>query len=113
MGVSGTFTAHDYRYFKATDGGRQWWYVKAVMTDDPSFRARWLVGQGSDGRRVIAAVAPYDTSGFKSPDWLTFDGAEPVTTYAGLPGTWAGRPRDFVADGEGLPAKMRGCLEGT
>jgi hypothetical protein len=116
MGVSGMFSVHDMRYFSESDGGR-WWYVKAVMLDDSSFRARWLVEQGTNGLSGVAAVAPYDTSGFRSPDWLAFDGREPVTTYPGLPGTWTGSPRDFVAGrgqrAEGLPAEARGCLEGT
>ncbi len=117
MGVSGRFQVHDYRYFKEPDGGRRWWYVKAVMLDDPSFRARWLVGQDTDGLPGVAAVAQYDTSGFRSPDWLAFDGREPVIAYPGLPGTWAGSPRNFVTGGglgsEGLRAEARGCLEGT
>jgi hypothetical protein len=117
MGVSGRFQAYDIRYFKESDGGRQWWYVKAVMTDDQSFRARWLVEQDTDGLPGVAAVAPYGTSGFRSPDWLAFDGREPVITYPGLPGTWAGSPHNFVADdgqgSEGLRAEARGCLEGT
>ncbi len=115
MGVSGTFSVHDIRYFKESGGGRRWWYAKAVMLDDSSFRVRWLVEQGTNGPPGVAAVAPYDTRGFRSPDWLAFDGREPVTTYPGLPGTWTGSPRDFVTGqgNEGLPAEARGCLEGT
>jgi Protein kinase domain len=115
MGVSGTFSVQDMRYFLESDSGRRWWYVKAAMVDDSSFRARWLVEQGTSGLLGVAAVAPYDTSGFRSPDWLAFDGREPVTVYPGLPGRWTGSPRDFVAGrgNEGLPAEARGCLEGT
>jgi hypothetical protein len=117
MGVSGRFKAHDYRYFEEPDGGRQWWYVKAAMVDDRSFRARWLVEQGADGPPGVAAVAPYGSSGFRSPDWLAFDGRKPTTAYHGLPGRWTGSPHDFVAGSgqgnKGLPAEARGCLEGT
>ena len=70
--------------------------------------------------RGVAAVAPYDTEGFASPDWIGFQHEEGSarTRYPGLPGRWAGVPYDFVEGGEGLtipglPEEVRGCLRGT
>jgi len=70
---------------------------------------------------LVAAVAPYDTSGFRSPDWTGFqwDSADTeARAYPGLPGRWAGIPYDFVRGGAGLdipglPDEVRGCLGGT
>lgn len=95
------------------------WYVKLYAVDDITYQGRFLVEQRRFGRGV-AAVAPYDTEGFRSPDWIGFQwesGAEPGR-YAGLPGEWSGTPYDFVEGGEGLtipglPDELRGCLEGT
>jgi hypothetical protein len=66
-------------------------------------------------------VAPYDTGGFRSPDWIgfQFDAADAASNaYPGLPGTWEGTPYDFVDGGEGLtfaglPSQVVGCLRGT
>jgi hypothetical protein len=95
------------------------WYVKLYAVDDPAYQGRFLVEQRRFGRGV-AAVAPYDSDGFRSPDWIGFQwetGAEPQR-YDGLPGTWAGIPYDFVEGGAGLtipglPDEVRGCLDGT
>ena len=71
--------------------------------------------------RGVAAVAPYDTNGFRSPDWTGFqwDSADTeARAYPGLPGRWTGVPYDFVRGGAGLdipclPDEVRGCLDGA
>lgn len=96
------------------------WYVKAFARDDLAFQGRFLV----EARRYgtgLAAVAPYDTDGFRSPDWTGFQfdaGDTQPAAYPGLPGTWSGVPYDFVDGGAGLeipglPNEVIGCLSGT
>ena len=71
--------------------------------------------------RGLSAVAPYDTEGFASPDWVgfQFDSAHTaMKSYPGLPGQWSGTPYDFVRGGAGLkipglPDEVLGCLAGT
>jgi hypothetical protein len=95
------------------------WYVKLYAEDELAYQGRFLVEQRRFGRGV-AAVAPYDSEGFTSPDWIGFQwesGASPER-YAGLPGEWTGIPYDFVDGGAGLtipglPEELRGCLEGA
>ena len=96
------------------------WYVKAFAKDDPSFQGRFLVERRTYGIG-LAAVAPYDTFGFRSPDWTGFQfdggGTEP-NPYARLPGTWSGIPYDFGKGGAGLefpglPEEVVGCLSGS
>lgn len=96
------------------------WYVKLYAVDDWTYQGRFLIEQRRFGRGVVA-VAPYDTRGFASPDWVgfQFDGSDPRRkTYERLPGKWRGIPYDFVAGGAGLtiaglPADVVGCLDGT
>jgi hypothetical protein len=96
------------------------WYVKAFARDDLSFQGRFLVESREFGTG-LAAVAPYDTDGFRSPDWVgfQFDSGDPeARAYPGLPGTWAGVPYDFVNGGAGLqipglPDEVLGCLSTT
>jgi hypothetical protein len=96
------------------------WYVKGFLKAHPSIRGRWIVEQRRFGAGV-AAVAPYDTTGFRSPDWLGFqyDSTDPTArAYPGLPGKWSGIAYDFVTGGagleiSGLPADVVGCLTGT
>ena len=96
------------------------WYVKLYDERDLSYQGRFLVEQMRFGRGVVA-VAPYDTQGFRSPDWSGFqwDAGDPARkAYAGLPGTWRGIRYDFVKGGAGLtipglPAEVVGCLDGT
>ena len=95
------------------------WYVRLYAVDDLTYQGRFLVEQRRFGRG-LAAVAPYDSEGFASPDWIGFqweNGSEPLR-YPGLPGAWTGVPYDFVEGGggltiPGLPDDVRGCLEGT
>lgn len=96
------------------------WYVRAFAKDDPAFQGRFLVESRTFGIGLVA-VAPYDTNGFRSPDWMgfQFDSGDPLArSYPGLPGRWAGVPYDFVAGGAGLeipglPDQVAGCLSGT
>jgi hypothetical protein len=96
------------------------WYIKLFAPDDLSFQGRFLVEQRVFGRG-LAAVAPYDSSGFRSPDWHGFQFQSNDTrprAVPGLPGTWTGADYDFVDGGAGLdipglPQEVAGCLEGT
>jgi hypothetical protein len=127
-GVEGPLVVVDLRYFVGpesppSDKGYllevERWYVKLWARRDPSFRGRFLVERRRFGAGLVA-VAPYDSAGFRSPDWVGFQydpGARP-RRYPGLPGTWRGVPYDFVRGGAGLripglPGGVRGCLEGT
>jgi hypothetical protein len=96
------------------------WYVKAYDPKDLSFQGRFLVEERRFGKG-LAAVAPYDTRGFTSPNWVGFQydaGNRRAYRYAGLPGAWSGVAYDFVTGGQGLtfpglPAELVGCLDGT
>ena len=111
MGVTGEFVVAEMRLFRGRDGSL-WWYVKASRRTDPNFRGRWLVVRQPSGVRRVAAVAPYETEGLRSPDWRAFSGQGAPRRWAGLPGTWRGSPVDFAAAGA-LPRELRGCLAGT
>jgi hypothetical protein len=128
MGVSGEFHVVEMRYFTGPEVPSrinprpllvQRWYVKAELVDEPTFRARWLVERRSETTAGIAGVAPFDTTGYQSPDWRGFIG-ESDRPYAieGLPGMWVGIDFDFVTgegDGgnPGLPDEVADCLDGT
>ncbi len=94
------------------------WYVKLFTEADLRFQGRFLVESREFGD-AVAAVAPYDTKGFRSPDWSGFqwNEADPAPRpYAGLPGEWSGIRYDFVRGGAGLdipglPAEVTGCLD--
>jgi hypothetical protein len=96
------------------------WYVKLYAEDDFAFQGRFLVESREFGSGVVA-VAPYDTRGFRSPDWSGFawNEADPQRrSYPSLPGAWAGIRYDFVRGGagltiRGLPPDVVGCLAGT
>lgn len=96
------------------------WYVKLFTPDDLTFQGRFLVERREFGSGVVG-VAPYDTRGFRSPDWSGFlwDGGDRRRRlYPGLPGRWAGVRFDFVRGGAGLtvaglPPQVRGCLDST
>ena len=96
------------------------WYVKAFARGDQAFQGRFLVEARTYGIGLVA-VAPYDTNGFRSPDWTGFQfdsGDTQAKAYPRLPGTWAGVPYDFVDGGAGLqmpglPSEVVGCLSGT
>jgi hypothetical protein len=128
-GIEGPLQVVDLRYFTGpesppSDKGYllvvERWYVKLFAERDFSFAGRFLVEARRFGQGV-AAVAPYDSTGYRSPDWIGFqyDSADPERrTYEGLPGTWAGVPYDFVEGGAGieiagLPDDVVGCLSAT
>jgi len=128
-GVRGPLVITDLRYFTGpesppSDKGYilvvERWYVRLWARHDPAFQGRFLVEARRFGQGVSAA-APYDTRGFRSPDWVGFeyDSADTQpSSHPGLPGTWQGTPYDFVKGGEGLtipglPAEVAGCLDGT
>jgi hypothetical protein len=128
-GVEGPLEVVDLRFFEGpesppSDKGYlldiRRWYVKAFAKHDLSFQGRFLVESREFGTG-LAAVAPYDTSGFRSPDWVgfQFDSGDPeARVYPGLPGTWDGVPYDFVSGGAGLqipglPDQVVGCLSAT
>jgi hypothetical protein len=129
------FDVEEIRYFEGPESPpseREYllnvrrWYVKASLKDAPDFAARFLVERRTFGAGLVA-VAPFDSEGFASPDWIGFqyEGADADReAYEGLPGAWAGTPYDFVRgtalDGDepvfgfpGLPAEVVGCLAGT
>jgi hypothetical protein len=128
-GIGGPLRVVDMRYFEGpesppSDKGYllvvERWYVKLFAERDFSFAGRFLVEARRFGQGVVA-VAPYDSSGYGSPDWIGFqyDSADPERrSYEGLPGTWAGVPYDFVEGGAGieiagLPDDVVGCLSAT
>lgn len=96
------------------------WYVRLYAVHDITYQGRFLVEKRVFGSGV-AAVAPYDTRGYASPDWTGFqwDAGNPTRkAYPGLPGRWAGTRYDFVKGGQGmriigLPDAVIGCLDGT
>jgi hypothetical protein len=102
------------------------WYVKATLKDDRTFAGRFLVERRTFGSG-LAAVAPFESEGFASPDWIGFQyegQAAERRAYDGLPGTWAGTPYDFVRGRTldrkeevfgfpGLPVEVIGCLAGS
>jgi hypothetical protein len=98
------------------------WYVKGYVKGARRVAARWLVEERDFGIGLVA-VAPYGTTGFRSPEWVGFQyeagGKYAVAQkYPGLPGLWAGVPYDFVDGGAGLrspglPPDLLDCLEGA
>jgi hypothetical protein len=94
------------------------WYVKLYTEADLRFQGRFLIESREFGDGV-AAVAAYDTKGYRSPDWSGFQWNEADRkrrAYAGLPGEWSGIRYDFVKGGAGLdipglPAEVTGCLD--
>jgi len=128
-GVEGPLEVVDMRYFEGpesppSDKGYllvvQRWYVKLYAADDPAFQGRFLIEARRFGRGLVA-VAPYDSFGFRSPDWIGFqyDSADlEPRAYEGLPGLWSGVAYDFADGGEGLlipglPEQVAGCLSAT
>jgi hypothetical protein len=128
-GVRGELVVVDMRFFEGpesppSDKGYllnvQRWYVKLYAANDLSFQGRFLVEARTFGQG-LAAVAPYDTSGYRSPDWIgfQFDSGDPEPKrYEGLPGEWSGIPYDFVEGGAGLeipglPDEVVGCLSAS
>jgi hypothetical protein len=90
---------------------------KAEFVADPTFRARWLIAKRSPVVEGIAAVARYDTTGYRSPDWRAFIGDGEPRAREGLPGTWVGFEYDFTTGEDdqspGLPEEATHCLDNT
>jgi hypothetical protein len=126
--VKGPLEVVDLRYFEGPESPPseqgylllvQRWYVKLYAKRDYAFAGRFLIEARRFGQG-LAAVAPYDSRGWASPDWIGFQRSADTTerSYEGLPGTWRGTPYDFVEGGEGveipgLPDDVVGCLDGT
>lgn len=127
--IDGPLVVVEMRYFEGpesppSDKGYllvvQRWYVKLYAERDLTFQGRFLVERRRFGRG-LAAAAPYDTIGFRSPDWIgfQFDSSDTeARPYERLPGLWSGIPYDFVDGGgglsiPGLPEQVVGCLDGT
>ena len=124
MGVTGPWTIIDMRYFIGPDApgiieprydNVQRWYIRAELASDPAFRGRWLLEKRTDQILGVSAVAPWDSTGYESPDWTGFFGEGPPQNYLGLPGQWSGTPYDFVTgEGDsgnpGLPPEVTDCL---
>ena len=123
MKVDGPWDIAEFRYFTGTEVGPggdtvERWYLKAALASDATFRARWLLERRSVNSAEIIAVANWETSGYRSPDWTGFEGSGDPTAYLGLPGLWSGDPYDFVTGNggpgaPGLSTEMAGCLRGT
>lgn len=115
LGVEGPWQLDAIRYFTATDGVLRW-YVRGAMATDANFRGRFVIEARNDDAGVVA-VAPYESSGFQSPDWTGFIGEGEPRTYLGLPGQWTGTSYDYVSGGgsgqPGLPAEVIGCVSDT
>ena len=128
-GVQGPLVVVDMRRFIGPESPRsdqgylldvERWYIKLYARDDIAFQGRFLVESRRFGRG-LSAVAPYDTEGFESPEWVGFQfDSESFARkrYPGLPGRWSGTPYDFVRGGAGLkipglPDEVLGCLAGT
>jgi hypothetical protein len=126
MSVAGEFEVIEMRYFTSPEVPwilaprppvLEWWYVKAQLVGDPAFRARWLVVRRSPVAQGIAAVARFDTHGYRSPDWRAFLGEGTPRAIEGLPGRWTGFEYDFTVGEDrekpGLPVEAVHCLDGT
>jgi hypothetical protein len=127
MGVPGPWVVDEMRYFVGPDSpgvieprfeNVERWYIRTGEGTDPGLMGRYLIEKRTDLILGVAAVAPWDSEGFESPDWTGFIGEGPPTTYLNLPGQWVGIPFDFVTgegDGgqPGLPDEVYGCLTGT
>ncbi len=127
MGVPGPWTLIEMRYFVGPDApgiieprydNVHRWYIRAALANDPGFRGRWLVEKRTDQVLGVSAVAPWDSTGYESPDWTGFVGEGPPQNYLGLPGQWSGIPYDFVtgqgdSGNPGLPPEVTDCLVGS
>jgi hypothetical protein len=128
-GVTGPLVVVDMRHFTGPESPPspqgylldvERWYIKLYAQDDIAFQGRFLVESRTFGRGLVA-VAPYDTEGFRSPDWIGFQfdsGDTGRRRYPGVPGRWSGTAYDFVRGGAGLKIpglsdEVRGCLDGT
>ena len=86
------------------------WYIKLYAQDDITFQGRFLVESRTFGRG-LSAVAPYDTEGFASPDWVGFQFDSAHTAMKSYPGFPAGgrAPRTISSAAE-RGSRFRGYL---
>jgi hypothetical protein len=127
MGLTDQLVVDDLRYFRGPDPDNilepryenlERWYIKAHLASDPTYAGRWLVEKRTKTVLGVSAVAPWNTTGFQSPDWSGFEGDGAPRAIQGLPGEWGGIQYDFVTGyGDsgfpGLPASQVGCFAGT
>jgi hypothetical protein len=126
MVVDGSWTVTEMRYFIGPEvpwilsnpNPVERWYVRAALALDPTFRGRWLIEKRSEEVMGVAAVAPWESFGYESPDWTGFVGDGEPQNYLGLPGQWSGIPYDFVTgEGDsgnpGLPDAVVDCIPAT
>jgi len=127
MGLTDALVVDDIRYFTGPDPDNilepryenlERWYIKAHLSTDPTYRGRWLLEKRTSTVLGVSAVAPWDTTGWQSPDWSGFEGDGLPRAIEGLPGEWGGIQYDFVTgegDGgfPGLPSSQVECLAGT
>ena len=119
QGFTGLFEVPDIRYFTGPEDNNvaaprpvvERWYGKVIYIDDRSFRIRFLARRTAIGAGVFA-VAPFDSVGFNSPDWIGFETDSGSTQYPTVPGHWPADSYDLVA-GNRLPHDIVGCLDGT
>jgi hypothetical protein len=124
FGISGGIEVAEIRYFTGPDAPGVIeprfdpvlrWYLEVAQVDDPAWRGRFIVEWRTDLINGVSAVAPYDTTGYQSPDWRAFEGEGEFRPVDGLPGMWAGLEYDFVSGAggsgnRGLPPEVEGCL---
>ncbi len=129
MGITGEFLVIEMRYFTGPPPPGtvsidvyERWYIKAQLVDDPTFRGRFLVHRFPPGAATFAG-APFNTAGWESPDWRSFEGVDsgpegPPHAVEGLPGLWSGHEIDAVTgdgyyESHALPDEVVSCLDGT
>jgi hypothetical protein len=124
FGLDGPIDVAEIRYFTGPEAPGilepPWdevrrWYLKVSLPDDPDWRGRFLVEWRTDVINGVSGAAPYDTTGYQSPDWRAFEGEGPFRPVPGLPGLWSGIEYDFVTgEGDsgnpGLPPEVEGCM---
>lgn len=123
LGIDGLWQFDSLRYFTGPD--TPWnetpadvverWYMRTALATNANIRGRFLIERRSEINARVVAVAPYESSGYQSPDWTGFVGDGEAQTYLGLPGKWVGTSYDFVSGAgftgqPGLPDQVIGCL---
>jgi hypothetical protein len=98
FGLRGLIEVAEIRYFTGPDV--PWidppldvvrrWYLRASLVDDPDWRGKFIIEWRTDLINGVSAAAPYDTTGYQSPDWRAFVGEGPPREVPGFPGLWSG-----------------------
>ena len=97
LGVDGPWQLAAMRYFGGTDDVLRW-YVRGAMATAANLRGRFLIEARAEDAGVVA-VAPYESSGFQSPDWTGFIGDGEPQTHLGVPGHASGDPHHYRSAG--------------